>query len=278
MDDAQARVAAQYLELLKKMLTRYGFESEYRPVSLPSGILGGPAGAFVSRLLNMRGLKLCRQIPADLSARTDGRDHPNDAETMIGLKRLGNLQDCIENVLRDDVPGDLIETGVWRGGATIFMRGALVAYGDADRVVWVADSFRGLPKPNPTLYPVDEGDQHWTFSSLNVSRQAVEKNFERYGLLDERVRFLEGWFKDTLHSAPIERLAVMRLDGDMYESTMEALRALYPKLSPGGYVIVDDYGAVPGCRAATDDFRAEFRLVEEMIPIDWTGVFWRRLA
>ncbi len=75
--------------------------------------------------------------------------------------------------------------------------------------------------------------------------------------------------------APVERLAVLRLDGDMYESTMEALRPLYPKLSKGGYLIIDDY-ALPGCRAAVDDYRREQRIAEPVIEIDRTGVYWRK--
>jgi O-methyltransferase len=155
---------------------------------------------------------------------------------MIGSLRLDNLQDCIESVVRDNVPGDLIETGVWRGGATILMRGVLAAYGIADRIVWVADSFAGLPPPNPQAYPADAGDIHWTHRELAVSLKTVPESFARYGLLDDQVRFLVGWFRDTLPTAPIHRLAVARLDGDMYESTMDALVALYPKLSVGGYL------------------------------------------
>jgi O-methyltransferase len=182
----------------------------------------------------------------------------------------------VTSVLRDGVPGDLVETGVWRGGATILMRAVLKVHGSQDRRVWVVDSFEGLPRPDPRRYPKDAGDQHWRQRSLAVSIDEVRANFERYGLLDEQVRFLPGWFSETLVDAPIERLAVLRIDADMYQSTMEALRFLYPKVSAGGYVIVDDYGAVDGCRAAVDDFRAAQGISDELVPIDWTGVFWRR--
>jgi O-methyltransferase len=90
------------------------------------------------------------------------------------------------------------------------------------------------------------------------------------------VQFLKGWFKDTLPQAPIERLAVARLDGDMYESTMTAIEALYPKVQPGGFVIVDDYGAVPACKRAIEDYRARFGITEPIETIDWTGVYWRK--
>ena len=154
-------------------------------------------------------------------------------------------------------PGDLIETGVWRGGATIFMRAILKARGVTDRLVWVADSFAGLPPPDTARYPQDEGITLHQFPQLAVPLERVQDNFRRYGLLDEQVRFLKGWFRDTLPTAPIERLAILRLDGDLYESTIQALDSLYHKLSVGGFVIVDDYGNVAACRQAVHDFRAE---------------------
>jgi O-methyltransferase len=156
------------------------------------------------------------------------------------------------------------------------MRGVLKIFGSTERVVWVADSFQGLPKPDPEQYPADAGDRHWTRPELAVSLEEVKANFARYGLLDDQVRFLVGWFRDTLPAAPMSQLAVLRLDGDMYESTMDGLLHLYPKLSRGGYVILDDYGAVPGCRAAVEDFRREHGIDEPVERIDWTGVFWQR--
>jgi len=200
---------------------------------------------------------------------------PEVAHSMLSLKRLDNIQFCIERVLQDDVPGDVIETGVWRGGASIFMRAVLKAYAVGDRAVWVADSFAGLPPPNPK-FPGDAGSDFHQFQELAVSLEEVIENFRAYGLLDEQVRFLKGWFSETLPNAPIARLAVLRLDGDMYESTMDALTSLYPKLSIGGYTIIDDYGAVPPCKAAVHDFRKEQQIDEPLVEIDWTGMYWRK--
>ncbi len=213
--------------------------------------------------------------PHNPSLRLTGKDWPVVAPTMIGVARLDNLQRCVESVLEDGIPGDLIETGVWRGGAVIFMRGLLKAGGVTDRRVWAADSFRGLPPPDAEKYPQDRGLHLEHYEELAVSLEEVQRNFERYGLLDDQVRFLEGWFRDTLPRAPIDKLAVMRLDGDLYESTMDALTNLYHRLSPGGYVIVDDY-SIPACRLAVEDFRRARGITEEIVEIDWTGVFWRR--
>lgn len=208
--------------------------------------------------------------------RESGTDWPSQAHTMIGRKRLDNLQQCMETALEEGIAGDFIETGVWRGGATILMRAVLKAHGCGDRRVFVADSFAGLPPPNAKAYPADASDRHHTYPELAVSLEQVKANFDRYGLLDEQVVFLQGWFKDTLPSAPLKQLAVVRLDGDMYESTIDAISVLYPKLSPGGFLIVDDYGAVPACRQAIEDYRQAHGIVAAIEPIDWTGVFWRK--
>lgn len=139
---------------------------------------------------------------------------------------MENLRSLATQVIEENVPGDFIETGVWRGGACIMMNAVLEAFEASDRLVWVADSFEGLPKPSPEKYPADEGDLHHTNRELAISIEEVKANFAAYGLLNERVRFLKGWFKDTLPNAPIEKLAILRLDGDMYESTMDALVSL----------------------------------------------------
>src|SRR5260370_9300663 len=113
------------------------------------------------------------------------------------------------------------------------MRAALAAFGDTSRIVWVADSFEGLPKPDAQKYARDPGDVHWTNNDyLGVSIGTVKGNFKRYGFLDDRVRFLKGWFKDRLPTAPITDLEVVGLDGDMYESTIPAFDGLIKCLHP----------------------------------------------
>jgi O-methyltransferase len=212
----------------------------------------------------------------DPATRAGGRDWPATAHTMIGLKRLANVRDLVERILRERVPGDLLEAGVWRGGACIFMRAILKAYDVTGRRVWVADSFQGLPEPDPGKYPADAGQDFHRYTELAVSLEQVRGNFDKYGLLDDQVAFLQGWFKDTLPGAPIDRLALLRIDGDLYESTSDALRGLYDRVSPGGFVIIDDYHAVEPCRKATDEFRAERGVTDPLEEIDGVGVFWRK--
>lgn len=214
----------------------------------------------------------------EIGRRRTGADWPLNGTTMVGLRRLDHLQSCVEAIVRDGVEGDLIETGVWRGGASILMRAVLMSLGSEDRDVWVADSFEGLPRSRPSKYPADDGsDEHFVFDFLSVSEEEVRAAFERYGVLDERVRFLRGWFSDSL--PPLRgsrRWALLRLDGDMYESTIVSLESLYPDLSPGGFVVIDDYGAIPQCRQAVEDFRRANGISDEIETIDWTGVAWRR--
>jgi O-methyltransferase len=136
-----------------------------------------------------------------------------------------------------------------------------------------------MPVPDPKKYPADGRDPLYLYNDcLAVPVEAVKRNFVKYGLLDERVRFLKGWFKDSLPNAPIDRISLLRLDGDLYESTMDILHSLYHKVSPGGYVIVDDYGALDSCRAAIHDFRTQRGIAEPVVSIDWTGAYWRKQA
>src|ERR1043166_4983889 len=272
-----------YLDLMKRCLLNmiYPQSEELASLATDAGVRGKLARTVLGSPSSHKVWPSQRDAQGNLLTlitqnRMEGRIWPRVAHTMIGLKRLDNLEFCIEKVITNGVPGDLIETGVWRGGATIFMRAVLKAYGVTDRCVWVADSFEGLPPPDPGKYPHDEGDTLHEARELVVSLDDVKANFDRYGLLDDQVRFLKGWFRDTLPATPIESLAVLRLDGDMYESTMDTLVNLYPRLSEGGYVIVDDYGAIPACRQAVHDYRSANSITEEIREIDWTGVFWQK--
>ena len=194
---------------------------------------------------------------------------------LIAQSEGASLQDCVETVLDEGIPGDLVECGVWRGGACVLMRAVLAAYGNKTRRVWLADSFAGVPPPDTANFAVDKWSLLHHFAPvLAVSEAEVRANFARYCLLDDQVRFLPGWFKDTLHDAPIERIAVLRLDGDLYESTIQALDGLYPRLSPGGFCIIDDYN-LKACRQAVGDYRATHGITAEIVDIDGSGAFWR---
>jgi hypothetical protein len=238
-----------YLDLLVKTLTNviYGGDASTRP---------GQTG-FDSKL------------------RERGGDWPSVAHTMVGLVRLTNLKQLTQRTIDERILGDYIETGVWRGGCCILMRAVLEANQVRDRKVYVADSFAGLPPPKPDQYPIDAGDIFHTYRQLAIPIEQVRSNFATYGLLDDQVVFVPGFFQDTLPSLKAGPFALIRLDGDMYESTIVALTSLYPKLSPGGFVIIDDYD-LPRCKAAVDDFRRDRSIRSAIKYIDGAGVWWRK--
>lgn len=269
----------QYLELLKKtILDIHRVElGEFKPIQNNPQTWQVKLLSVLNKFLLRKGYSIAKYIPYNLEDRINGRDWPSSADTMIGLKRLENIQFCVEEILKNNIEGDLIETGVWRGGAVIWMKGLLKAYENNDKTVWVADSFSGLPKPDSSKYIQDAHDRHFLYKELAIPIETVKYNFAKYDLLDDKVKFLVGWFKDTLPNAPIEKLALLRLDGDMYESTMDALMSLYSKLSIGGYIIIDDWGAVDACKEAVLDFRKMNNIIEEIIQIDWSGVYWIKL-
>jgi O-methyltransferase len=211
----------------------------------------------------------------ELALRVRGSDWPFSGLTMVGLERLDDLQACVESVVADGVEGDLIEAGAWRGGASILARATLDSLGADDRTVWVADSFQGLPAPDPGGFPEDHELDLSQVEFLAVPAAEVMRHFRRFGL-EQGVELVEGFFDQTLPTLRGWRWSVVRLDGDTYEATWVGLESLYPGLSAGGYLVIDDYVLIPECRAAVDDFRREHGISEPIEPIDWNGVRWRR--
>jgi O-methyltransferase len=194
--------------------------------------------------------------------------------TMVGLTRLDHLQRCVESVVREGVDGDLIEAGVWRGGASILMRATLNSL-DAGREVWLADSFEGFPEPDEETFPADSERDLSRFDFFSIPVEEVRANFARLGLNDG-IRFVPGFFDETMPALRGGTWSVVRIDSDTYESTWLALDALYPGLSAGGHLIIDDYYMLPECRRAVDEYRREHGVSEPLEPIDWNSVGWRR--
>jgi O-methyltransferase len=278
VDDASppARLRGRYLDLLKAALTNILYaEHELRIERLEQE----GAEADPRRMRDIRYLdpELFEEL---IAHKADGRVWRGKAtrfsHTMIGVRRLQNLEWCAERIFDDGIEGDFLEAGVCQGGAAIFLRALQVAHGQEQRRTWVADSFQGLPKPTSEFdegYELHEEAQPWLAASLT----AVQDNFRTYDLLSDQVRFLPGWFADSLAGAPVESLAILRLDADLYSSTREVLDSLYDKVVPGGFIIIDDYHVFPNCRRAVDEFRAERSIADPLVRIDWTAVFWRRM-
>ena len=198
----------------------------------------------------------------------------DEGVTMLGPRKLDTLRHCAERCIREGIAGDFIETGVWKGGATILLAGVLQTWGNKDKKVFVADSFAGLPPPDEEKYPLDKGDTHHTRADLAVGLEEVKANFARYDLLSDRVVFIKGFFEESLRTAPIDDLALLRLDGDMYGSTVTVLEQLYHKLSVGGFLILDDW-LLSGARQALLDFRTRVGITEPLYQ-DFSGVFWQK--
>jgi O-methyltransferase len=268
----------------------------------------------------------------DLQRRLAGEDMPLLAHTMVGQQRLLNIEQLAQRVIDESVQGDLIETGVLRGGSALFMKGVLAANGDQTRRVFLCDTFNHGPPPAPlwarlTVLPLiralasipvqawqkaffrfllnSQGDKGsfprsdnpsddtllagvfllQTIGQLPVSEgfhtslDGVRATFAKYGLLDERVHFLRGFFSRTLPpaiaSGEITKLALIRLDGDTYESTITAIEPLYPLLSRGGFCIVDDYYSFEECRRAIDEYRSKHGITAPIQRIDALSVYWR---
>jgi O-methyltransferase len=227
-------------------------------------------------------LVFSRELHGELmKIRAGGVDWPLTGLTMVGLKRLDDLQDCVESIVRDGVKGDLIEAGAWRGGASILMRATLDSLGAHDRTVWVADSFQGFPSPNPDAIP--EGARRDDAKLDDLSRvdflaaplKEVREHFARLGV-ERGTRFIPGLFEDTMPALRGRRWSIVRIDVDTYSSTRLALEALYPGLQHDGYLMLDDYGYVDACDLAVEDFRREHGITEPIEQVDWQGARWRR--
>ena len=241
---------SDYLELMKKVL----INSIYRDTHL-------------GREPNM---------PYDPELREQGKDWPHQAHTMIGLKRLTNIQNIVFHIENEGIDGDFIETGVWRGGASIFMKACLKDWNDTERKIYVCDSFQGLP------FPECEQDKDLLlhrYQIMEVSKETVIENFKRYNLYDDNVIIVEGWFDIMLPYlvANIEsNFSLIRLDGDMYKSTMDSIRPLYPRLNVGGFIIIDEYFDMHQCKEAVDTYREKNKITEPIIQIDHSGGYWRK--
>lgn len=269
--------AEMYLALMKRVLTRAVMaKSVTRHTVCPRGPKSRIVHAF-NQLAAHFDLELVRLTPSSeedyLESGHAAENRIEDAETMLGTRQLDRMHRCIREVLENHIEGDLLEAGVWRGGMTIFMRAALMAYQSSNRKVWVADSFEGLPPVNP------EHDKFaWKKGDMAVSLEEVKANFARYSLLDDQVVFLKGFFAETLPKAPILKLAILRVDADLYDSTRDVLQNLYRLLSPGGYAIFDDYQNLPDCRRAIDEFRHAHGIQEPIVSIDKRAVYWQKLS
>lgn len=188
--------------------------------------------------------------------------------TLLAKTQLDLLEQAILELEERRVPGDFIEAGVWRGGVIILLRALINAYNIEGRKVFAADSFAGIPQNvRATGDPVDLWRDRWV-----ASLDEVKQNIERFGLLDDRIEFVVGFFDQSLKALAHERFALIRLDSDSYDSVETSLEHLYPLLSRDGIVIIDDWH-LPGCRQAVLDYRARHGITENIFTCDGNA-YW----
>jgi O-methyltransferase len=251
-------LAAKYLQAMK--------------VSLTGTLLKTP-----KILPNVGNASLLQEMAYDEAKRVAGEDWPKFGLTMVGEHRLDNIHDLFKRIIQDDVPGDFVECGVWRGGASMYAKAVVEAYAPRSRRVHLVDSFEGLPK-STTPTPVDN-DLWSRMDYLKVGKDDIADGFKKLGLLNGGVLFHKGYFRysaarlrDELH-VDHKGIALLRMDGDMYESTMDILYNLYDLVPASGCVIVDDW-TIPECRRAIEEFRTRNKVHDEVVSIDDRAVFW----
>lgn len=214
--------------------------------------------------------------------------------TMLPPVRLFSLCDAVDTVNRENIAGDIAECGVWSGGSLALAAMWDMQYPSSRRLYHAFDSFEGLPPPTP-----EDGEVFDTFNrnSVSLGRAAsgaarhtgvcvgdgadvVRQFFAGLGIPRERSRFHVGWFQDTVPAAAptIAPLSILRIDGDWYDSTKVCLDHLYDAVSPGGFVIIDDYGCFDGCKRAVDEFRAVRGITAPITAVDDHCVYFRKPA
>jgi cephalosporin hydroxylase len=275
--DKLTRAAHRYLELLKgAVLDEHYLENEIRLKYLARCVRSRTA-AEPDRVRDpVRAQpetywRMLRRRRAGLSVPSDESNGFLPYATM-GRHRLDHLEQCLDTIRAEAVPGSLIDCNTGRGGGAIFLRGYLEAHELADRTVWVADEFRASPAPEREPAEVEE-----TMAGFRADLNLVRDAFERFDLLDERVRFLIGDPEASTAAADIGDIALLRLGPDIGAEAGGVLDALYPQLSLGAFVVVDDYtdGA---CGTAITDFRVRHGITEPLEPVDWSAVAWRKTA
>lgn len=191
--------------------------------------------------------------------------------TMVSRRRLENLRALAAQAVAEGVPGDFMECGTWKGGS-----GALLAQqgeqADPPRTMWFCDSYQGLPQAGQA-----DGwfAQLWT-GRVQATPDDVRAALASLGVSEDHVRILRGWFNETLPTCDAGALALLHIDCDWYDSVMCCLDCLWERVSPGGFVVFDDYGYWPGCRAAADEFLGARGLRDKLVRVDATGCYLRK--
>jgi hypothetical protein len=201
--------------------------------------------------------------------------------TLASAARTAALCDAVEHLVRNRIEGDIAECGVWRGGSVMAVALTLLRLGEADRDLYLFDTFTGMPEPGPADVPSPYDGysplRRWRRAAragrqwAGVPAERVRRAVESTGYPPKRIKLVAGMVERTLPAEAPERLALLRLDTDWYASTRHELEQLYPRLADGGVLLIDDYGHYRGARRAVDEFFAEVRPAPLLARIDYTG-------
>ena len=274
------KINEKYLKLVEDTILSSIHKYNYSPLNYSKNLLKNLIKFFLKISFNNDFKEITIKSKIRDEEIENGLVRGTNSFSMIGLKRLKNIRYLIEKINEEKISGDLIEAGIWKGGVIIYMRACLLSL-NMNNKVFGADSFAGLPEIDDQTYPeykiyrqiLKNGND----KGLIISQDEVIENLNKFGFHDDNTILLKGWFNETLTDGRINKISLLRIDGDMYKSTYEALNLLYDKVSKGGYVIIDDYGLQSqACKKAVDDFRKKNDISSEIINIDWSGIYWKK--
>jgi len=206
-----------------------------------------------------------------------------EAYTATSIERVYALKSAITYIIKNKIKGDFVECGVWKGGSCMLMAKTLVNEGEKERKIWMYDTFDGMTEPTDDDCEIEtnvsgsdllkntpkntDKFNMWAYAPLEM----VKKNMKKTMFPEERIHFIEGKVENTLSKVKPQNIALLRLDTDWYESTKCELEQLYPLLSIGGVLIVDDYGHFSGAKKAVDEYFSKTNVKPLMNRIDYSG-------
>ena len=220
-------------------------------------------------------------LPVDLDDLATESIRAVSAYTMTSPERLFALIQAVRYVAKAGVPGDIVECGVWRGGSMMAAARTLIECGDQTRALYLFDTFEGMSAPTDKDVAIDgqSADALLTRQDKSDPRSAwclatiedVKSGMSSTRYPTDRIRYIRGKVEDTIPGNAPEKISILRLDTDWYESTKHELENLYPRLSPGGVLIIDDYGHWKGAREAVDEYLKTKGIKLLLNRIDYTG-------
>lgn len=222
------------------------------------------------------------RLPPDFDELTTKIFNAVNPYTMTSPERIAALVEAARYVVANDIPGDFVECGVWRGGSSMAAAMAFRELGDVSRELFLYDTYEGMSAPTDEDVDIAGRSAESKFSERQLTEDSsewcrsplddVRNNLASTGYPEEKVHFVKGKVQDTIAGEmPVGPIAILRLDTDWYESTRHELTHLYPRLVTRGVLILDDYGYWQGARKAVDEYFAAHAIRPLMGRVDFAG-------